>query len=385
MRQYLKSLLTLFEKKSVLLLSSFFGGMTALLLLFGVLFFLSDHLETAFHYDGIKKGAVLAIPVLFLCVTSYITGMIFIKKNVLVIKWLVASGLAVITAALASLGIFKQIIFFFAAISLIGVGAGLVLPCLNTIITSVTASEKRGLVTSLYGGVRFWGVAIGPPLLSGGVCFLGEKIKNTWEGIICFPAKDRIQKPRDTGITMVIDKGMGLDETADLLGICSPYIDFIKFAFGTPALYPPEILEEKVRLIKSFGVDVYPGGTFLEAAILQGKMEQYLNRIKNIGFTAIEISDGTIRMSEETRQGAISFAAGLDFKILTEVGKKDSSKRLNPGQLADQIKKDLKNGALFVIVEGRDSGINAGLYDREGQFRQDLRVGLRSDTLADSV
>jgi len=272
--------------------------------------------------------------------------------------------------------------------------------------------------------------------VSGGVCFLGEKIKNTWEGIICFPAKDRIQKPRDTGITMVIDKGMGLDETADLLGICSPYIDFIKFAFGTPALYPPEILEEKVRLIKSFGVDVYPGGTFLEAAILQGKMEQYLNRIKNIGFTAIEISDGTIRMSEETRQGAISFAAGLDFKILTEVGKKDSSKRLNPGQLADQIKKDLKNGALFVIVEGRDSGINAGLYDREGQFRQDeleelllslgdqkkiiweaplksqhqelikrfgpnvslgnippqevfsleaLRVGLRSDTLADSV
>ncbi|MFA5384730.1 MAG: MFS transporter [Eubacteriales bacterium] len=164
--QYFKSFLTLFEKKSVLLLSSFFGGITALLLLFGVLFFLSDYLETAFHYGGIKKGAVLAIPVLFLCVTSYITGMIFIKKNVLVLKWLVASGLAVIAAALASLGIFKQIVFFFAAISLIGAGAGLVLPCLNTIITSVTASEKRGLVTSLYGGVRFWGVAIGPPLFS---------------------------------------------------------------------------------------------------------------------------------------------------------------------------------------------------------------------------
>ena len=164
MGQYLKSFLPLFEKKSVLLLSSFFGGMTALLLLFGVLFFLSDYLEAAFHYGGIKKGAVLAIPVLFLCVTSYITGMFFIKKNVLVLKWLVACGLAVIAAALASLGIFKQIVFFFAAISLIGAGAGLVLPCLNTIITSVTASEKRGLVTALYGGVRFWGVAIGPPL-----------------------------------------------------------------------------------------------------------------------------------------------------------------------------------------------------------------------------
>lgn len=200
---------------------------------------------------------------------------------------------------------------------------------------------------------------------------MGEKIKNTWEGIICFPLKERIQKPRDTGITMVIDKGMGLTETADLLRICSPYIDFIKLGFGTSALYPPEILEEKVCLIKSFGVDVYPGGTFLEVAVLQGKMEQYLNRVKNIGFTAIEVSDGTIYMSEETRQQAISFAAGLDFKILTEVGKKDSSKRLKPSQLADQIKKDLENGARFVIVEGRESGINAGLYDREGLFRQD--------------
>lgn len=200
---------------------------------------------------------------------------------------------------------------------------------------------------------------------------MGEEIKNTWEGIICFPAKDRIQKPRETGITMVIDKGVGLAETADLLGICSPYIDFIKFGFGTSALYPLEILKEKVRLIRSFGVDVYPGGTFLEAAILQGKMEQYLNRIKNIGFTAIEVSDGTIRMSEETRRQAISFAAGLDFKILTEVGKKDSLERLTPNQLVDQINKDFQNGARFVIVEGRDSGINTGLYDREGKFRQD--------------
>jgi len=200
---------------------------------------------------------------------------------------------------------------------------------------------------------------------------LGEKIKNTWEGIIFFPAKERIQKPRDTGVTMVIDKGTGLVETKDLLEISSSYIDFIKFGFGTSALYPPEILEEKVHLIQSFGVDVYPGGTFLEVAILQDKMEQYLNRIKNIGFTAIEVSDGTILMTEEIRRQAISFAAGLDLKILTEVGKKDSSKRLTPSQLVDQIKKDFENGARFVIVEGRDSGINAGLYDHKGQFIQD--------------
>jgi len=161
--QYLQSFSGVFEKRSVLLLTSFFGGMMALLLLFGVLFFLSEHLETVFRYNGIRKGAALAIPVLFMCATSYVTGTL-IKKKAALMKWLVVAGLALITASLAALGTFRQTIFFFVAISLAGVGTGLTLPCLNTIITSSTASERRGLVTSLYGSVRFFGVALGPPL-----------------------------------------------------------------------------------------------------------------------------------------------------------------------------------------------------------------------------
>lgn len=163
LRQYLKSFKSLFEKKSVLLLSSFLGGMVSLLLLFGILFFLSEHLETALHYNGIRKGAALAVPVLFLCIASFATG-ILIKKQAPLLKWLITIGLGLIAASLIALGLYQKTIFFFVAVSFTGVGAGLVLPCLNTIITSSTASEKRGLITSLYGGVRFWGVALGPPL-----------------------------------------------------------------------------------------------------------------------------------------------------------------------------------------------------------------------------
>ena len=163
--RYLSSFGGIFEKSSVLLLTSFFGGMTALLLLFGVLFFLSEHLETVFRYNGLRKGAALAIPVLFMCIASFVTGLL-IKRKAALMKWLVAAGLVLIAVSLAALGIFQQTVFFFVAISLAGVGTGLTLPCLNTIITSSTASERRGLVTSLYGSVRFFGVAFGPPLFA---------------------------------------------------------------------------------------------------------------------------------------------------------------------------------------------------------------------------
>ncbi|MFZ5644443.1 MAG: MFS transporter [Bacillota bacterium] len=164
--QYLQSIKKIFEKKSAMLLTSFFAGMTALLLLFGVLFFLSEYLESRYGLRGVIKGLALAIPVLFMSITSYITGML-IKRKYNLMKWLVVAGLALIAGSLAVLGIFnRNTILFFVGISVAGVGTGLTLPCLNTIITSSCAAQRRGLVTSLYGSVRFFGVALGPPLFS---------------------------------------------------------------------------------------------------------------------------------------------------------------------------------------------------------------------------
>jgi len=163
MRDYLRSFVQVFSKKTALLLTSFLAGSLALLTLFGLLFFLSDHLEQRYSLDGILKGLALAVPVLFMAATAYGTGAL-IKRRALLMKILVVSGIAVTAGALALLPCCKKTLFFFTAVSVIGIGTGLVLPCLNTIITGATDARKRGLVTALYGGVRFLGVAAGPPL-----------------------------------------------------------------------------------------------------------------------------------------------------------------------------------------------------------------------------
>ncbi|RYD04663.1 hypothetical protein N752_14925 [Desulforamulus aquiferis] len=162
-KEYIGSIKKIFKKKSPLLLSSFFAGSAALLILFGVLFYLSDFLEKRYGLDGVIKGAALAIPVLFMSTTSYLTGAL-IKKKINLMKWLVVIGHVIIGASLVTLPLFNNVYAFFAGISTAGVGTGLVLPCLNTLITGSAEKDERGLVTSLYGSVRFLGVAAGPPL-----------------------------------------------------------------------------------------------------------------------------------------------------------------------------------------------------------------------------
>jgi len=161
--QYLKSFAKVFKEKKGLLLSSYFSGAIALMVLFGVLFYLSEYLEQQYGLDGVPKGLVLAIPVLFMSATSFITGFV-IKKEKKIMQVLVITGLVIMAAALAFLPLSKGVVIYFAAVSIIGIGTGLVLPCLNTLITSAATIEERGLVTSLYGSVRFFGVAFGPPL-----------------------------------------------------------------------------------------------------------------------------------------------------------------------------------------------------------------------------
>lgn len=162
---YFKDILRVFEKKTGLLAACFLAGAVALFTLFGILFFLSDHLESRYQLTLLIKGLVLAIPVLFMSVTAYLTGL-FIKKKVKLMKVLIITGAALMTAALIALPLCRNTYFFFTAISVIGVGVGLILPCLTTLITGSVGTAKRGLITSLYGSVRFFGVAAGPPLFS---------------------------------------------------------------------------------------------------------------------------------------------------------------------------------------------------------------------------
>ncbi len=163
--KYLESLKKLFKKKTALLILSYLAGSLTLMTLFGILFFLSEHLEKRYGLERIVKGLALAIPVLFMSATAYATGFL-IKRKVKLMKAVIITGLAVGSASLAVLPLCNNTYFFFTTISLIGLGTGMVLPILNTIITSSTDAEERGLVTSLYGSVRFLGVAAGPPVFS---------------------------------------------------------------------------------------------------------------------------------------------------------------------------------------------------------------------------
>lgn len=198
-----------------------------------------------------------------------------------------------------------------------------------------------------------------------------SKPPKAWQSIISFPISGRLEKPRQNGLTMIIDKGIGLSETKEMLEIASDYIDFLKLGFGTSAFYNETILKEKINIAKSFKVEVYPGGTFLEVAIIQGKLKEYLDRAKELGFLTIEISDGTITMSKETRSRAIEQALSRGFKVITEVGKKDPKEKISPSQLVEQVAFDISLGAYKVIVEGRETGKGIGFYDQNGKIDQD--------------
>jgi len=164
-KQYVDSVKRIFAKDGKWLVSSFFSGSLALFILFGVLFFLSNVLEKPPYYiDGVWKGFVLAIPLFGMVVTAYVTGTV-IRKNGVLIRWLMNIGLALMAVTLA-LAIWwnKNLYVFIGLLTLSSIGTGLLLPCLNTMITGAVEKSERGMITSLYSSLRFFGVALGPPL-----------------------------------------------------------------------------------------------------------------------------------------------------------------------------------------------------------------------------
>jgi phosphosulfolactate synthase len=187
-----------------------------------------------------------------------------------------------------------------------------------------------------------------------------------WEGVIEAPVRERRQKPRDSGWTMVIDKVLGLHAIDDLMQVASKVIDVVKLTFGTSAYFGYDLLKEKVRTITAHGVDCMPGGTFQEVAIWQGAFDRYLVRARELGFTAIEVSDGTIEMDARTRASAIAQAVKAGFRVLSEVGKKDPHDAQPMALLAETVNADLDQGAFMVIMEAREAGKGVGIYDASG-------------------
>jgi phosphosulfolactate synthase len=193
-----------------------------------------------------------------------------------------------------------------------------------------------------------------------------------WRGVWTLDAMvdRRIRRPRATGVTMVIDTGIGLSAMADILELSGDHIDQWKFGFGTTALMPRAALEAKLALLRARDILAYPGGTLLEAAVVQEHCRVFMQRAAELGFTAVEISEGTIDLPAERRRRMIDCARNAGLTPITEVGRKDPARQPDAEELAQQSLRDLDWGAAFVIIEGRESGRNVGIYDRSGEIRE---------------
>ena len=187
-----------------------------------------------------------------------------------------------------------------------------------------------------------------------------------FDGVFKTPLEGRTAKPRKTGYTMVIDKGLGVNATKDLMDTAAEYIDSLKQTFGTSAFFNEKVIREKVEVVKAAGVVVYPGGTFGEIAIWQKSLPAYLKRVKELGFNGVEVSDGTIEMADAERHDFIKRAVDMGFMVISEVGKKDPSDKVAYPKMHADIAKDLELGASRVIVEARESGKGVGIFDSSG-------------------
>jgi len=190
---------------------------------------------------------------------------------------------------------------------------------------------------------------------------------NSWDQIIHGLLNDREHKPRSTGITMIIDTGMGIGLTKDILEYANGLIDHWKLSFGTSVFVSEKHLRSKLGLLADHNILTYPGGTLLEVALVEHHCRVFTQHAKKLGFTAVEISDGTIPLPPFRRARIIQCALDAGLTPITEVGKKDPGNQIPAKEMAEQALSDLENGAKWVVIEGRESGKNVGIYDADGK------------------
>jgi phosphosulfolactate synthase len=179
---------------------------------------------------------------------------------------------------------------------------------------------------------------------------------------------ERTAKPRQRGVTHVIDRGLPIATLESLLDVAGAHIDFVKFGWGTA--YVSRHIRAKVVACGEAKVRTCTGGTLLELASAQGKLREFVRWADSLGFDAVEVSEGTVDLGPGMKTGLIE-ALSRDFCVLAEVGSKDAARPVRAAAWAAVVQRDLDAGAAFVIAEGRESG-NVGLYGPDGTVRESL-------------
>jgi phosphosulfolactate synthase len=178
----------------------------------------------------------------------------------------------------------------------------------------------------------------------------------------------RSSKPREQGITHVLDRGLSVSEIDGMVEVAGGVVDFVKLGWGT-ALATAN-LEPKLERYRAHGIPVVLGGTLTELAIAQKRVDELVGWIQELGLAHVEVSDGTIALDHAEKLRLIERLAA-DFTVFSEVGSKDAAKIMAPYRWVEQIETELAAGAWKVIAEARESG-NAGIYRADGEVRMGL-------------
>ncbi|MFM7710602.1 MAG: phosphosulfolactate synthase [Ferruginibacter sp.] len=179
---------------------------------------------------------------------------------------------------------------------------------------------------------------------------------------------ERTSKPRISGITMVMDKGLSTQEAENLMEVGHPHIDVIKLGFGTSYVSPN--LREKLAVYRSHNMPVYFGGTLFEAFLIRGQFEEYIQVCKEFEVSYMEVSDGSITIPHAEKCGYIEKLAKHGV-VLSEVGSKDAAHIIPPYKWIELMRAELEAGSAYVIAEAREAG-NVGIYRGSGEVREGL-------------
>ncbi|RAP47520.1 MAG: phosphosulfolactate synthase [Methanosphaera sp. rholeuAM74] len=182
--------------------------------------------------------------------------------------------------------------------------------------------------------------------------------------------------------TMVLDKGLGYKNVEDSLKLTGEYFNLIKYGWGTSILYDKELIKDKNELYQSYDIKTYTGGTLFELANKKGKIDEFFEELDNLGFNAVEISDGSTQIPEDTRHDMIEKAKDAGLFTLSEIGKKspELDKEYSDKTRVELINKDIESGSDLVIIEGRESGKNIGIYDEKGNVKEDQLQYIHENT-----
>src|SRR5574343_67168 len=179
---------------------------------------------------------------------------------------------------------------------------------------------------------------------------------------------DRLAKPRSSGITMVMDKGLSIPEVHNFLSVAGPHVDIVKLGFGTSFVTPN--LREKIEVYRNYGMPVYFGGTLFEAFLIRNQFEDYINVCRDFNITHMEVSDGSITIPHAEKCGYIEKLTKYGT-ILSEVGSKDATHIIPPYKWIELMRAELNAGSTYVIAEAREAG-NVGIYRGSGEVREGL-------------